>query len=247
MRMKFDGKELSDVIYDDLGVGNLFLLKYEPGSGGEFFMKQFFSEKEETSNNILITTNETSGDITRVLSDNEMSDVGEIVDLHSLLEEQLEDVIKRDKFVEDGILVTDLLDLASNDAGKDTREPLDMRIMAKITSKARKQITPFRFVIDDLKDIVDICSEEELKMRLLILKNSLRKNRGIGILGTLHNDIEIGKIGSVFDGIIRMENRKEGDEIARFFIIEHLKNNLSVPKYMKISEEGNIPRAVSIN
>ena len=141
MRMKFDGKELSDVIYDDLGVGNLFLLKYQPGSGGEFFLKQFFSEKEETSNSIYITTNETPGDITRILSDNEMSDDGEIVDIHSLLEEQLEDVIKRDKFLEDGILVTDLLDLTSNEGGKDAREPLDMRIMAKITSKARKQIT----------------------------------------------------------------------------------------------------------
>ena len=244
--MSFEGRGLSEVVDEDLGVGKLFLMVYEQGTGGEFFLKQFFSEKEESSNNILITTNEDPVDIKRILSKNGMADDGEIFDLSSMMEDEMDRVCRKDKFVEDGILVTDLLDISTKEEVGYDEIPLDIRIMAKISTTAIKQVTPYRFVIDDFGDIISICPVTELKKRLLILRKSLRQNRGVGVLGILGKNSDLKDLMNVFDGILKMEVRKGEGSLDRYLVIKHLKNDLSVPKSLKVDENGNIPKALSI-
>jgi KaiC/GvpD/RAD55 family RecA-like ATPase len=242
MRMKFDGRDLNDILEEDIGRGRMILLEYDPGSGGEVFVKQFFSEAESGYNSILISTREEEHEIMRCLGEYDLECGGVIVSLLPHTLEELNRIKRKDKFITEGILVTDLLELGNSTGDPRMNYSSCQKMLAEISSVASRQITPFRMAIDTLSDLTLRCEIGEIRHRLEIIRESVRKNQGYCVVANMTDGPIDTTLLPLFDAMVSIEVSREGDVWKRYLMVNHVRNVLKFPKKIRITS-GTIPQA----
>lgn len=247
MRMLFNGEDLTSILRNKIGDGKCILLRYGPGSGGEFLIKQFYGEREEGSYSVFVSTYEESDEIEKALQEGGLPTDGEVISVMSLMKEEIEMILKKDRFTKEGILVTDLLDLSSREEEVDRDMNLRQEVLSMISTTASKQVMPFRMAIDTLSDLVMIAGEEEVWKRFLILRSVLKEYGGMVMVGLPEEDMVEFPISTVFDAILDIRAERDGDGWTRTMTISHVRNSLVKPQDLQISEVSDLPRALSLD
>ncbi|MGA1821570.1 MAG: hypothetical protein ACMUIG_03485 [Thermoplasmatota archaeon] len=247
MRMLFEGENLTKVLSDKIGDGKCILLRYGPGSGGEFLLKQFFAEKEEGSYSVFISTYEETGEIENVLRESDLPTDGEVISTMTLMRNEVDMVLKKDRFRKEGILVTDLLDLSSKEEEIDRRMDLNQEVLSILSTTASKQVMPFRMAVDTLSDLVMTAGEEEVWKRFLIIRGVLRKYGGLVFVGLPEEDMVDFPISTMFDAILDIKAVRNEDGWSRVMTVTHVRNSLVKPEDLRITEVTDIPQALSLD
>jgi KaiC/GvpD/RAD55 family RecA-like ATPase len=246
MRMMFNGEDLAKVLKEKIGDGKCILLRYGPGSGGEFLIKQFYGEREEGSYSVFISTYEDKDEVDKALQDAGLPTDGEVISVMDLMKEEIDMILKKDRFTKEGILVTDLLDLSSREEEVDKEMILSQEVLSMISTTASKQVMPFRMAIDTLSDLVMISGEDEVWRRFLILRGVLRKYGGMVMVGLPEEDMVEFPISTIFDAILDIRAERTDEGWTRSMTVSHIRNSLVIPEDLEISEVNELPRAKSL-
>ncbi len=247
MRIHVGGQEFSDLVGSRIGVGKCILFKYGPGTGGDMLLKQFLSSTVEGTHSIYLSTHETEGELLSSVRELGLPPDLELISLLPDLTDGLDDVVKKDRFRTDGIMVTDLLEVSSNtQLGRNRRDGVK-KVLAQVSSVAQKQILPFKLVLDSVMDLVRKTSLDEVEDRIQILKKVVKEKEGIAILAVPLGfeglkDIET----TLFDAIITVRADKSSGAWKRTVTLENLKGSSIPPTEWELGHLRNIQTAKSL-
>lgn len=228
IRSLIGDKSFHDFISNRIGKGALILLGYGPGSGGDILLKDLLKGAPPSSNGIYLSTYETVDEIVSYLGDDHRQNI----EVRSAIEQKdglIDRTLRRDRFITDGIMVTDLLEVSMSDRPMEDRKN-KRNILSYISSSSSKQFLPFTLVLDSLDDLLDEYDRNDISTRLLILKKALRTIGGIAVFGasldsTLLNVREI----RIFDCLMEAEAILEDNGWSRKLRIVHRRNDPLLP------------------
>ncbi|MGA1792435.1 MAG: hypothetical protein ACMUHM_00635 [Thermoplasmatota archaeon] len=248
MRLMVGNEDVSKRIISKVGLSKLILFKSGKGSGGDLLLKQMFENVPEGTNSIFISTHQTEGELMEDLLDLGIERQPELISLLPVIDLRLSEVAKRDRFINEGIMVTDLLEISSYSSDRPASQNTHMKVLSTLSDISSKQVLPFRMVIDTLVDLVEESSPEEIIDRLRILKRSIRENQGLVIVGCpqgydVFQDLE----QTLFDVIIEVKAEKRGEAWFRTLSFAHIKGSGEPPEEWQISTVKDIPTALSVD
>jgi KaiC/GvpD/RAD55 family RecA-like ATPase len=248
MRFLVGNSELSKLLMDKIGNGKLILFKFGHGSGGDLLMKQFFEDIPEGSYSVWISTHQSEVEMIENLNDLGMSRMPEVISLLPYIENRLSEVEKRDKFINEGIMVTDLLEISSYSEDRMIDKKSHMRMLAAITSTSMKQILPFRMVVDSIVDLVMDSTREDVIDRLMVLKKALREKGGLALIGCPMEFTDLrDQEQTLFDAVIEVTAEKRNDMWSRTMVLKNIKGSGEPPIELEVESIGDIPSALSVD
>ncbi|MDG6225052.1 MAG: hypothetical protein QCI82_06020 [Candidatus Thermoplasmatota archaeon] len=229
-RVSIGEQDLKGFIEEVIGKGGSILLKYGPGSAGDILLKEMLTEIPEGSAAVYLSTYETIDEMRSSLNYVPPSPNIEIFSSLDHREDELKRIVKRDRFMTEGIMVTDLLEVSMSERPvKLKRRGCD--ILSEITNSAAKQVLPFTLVLDSLDDLTEHYATSEVFDRLTILRRLLRSVNGIALIGSSMNiDPLKGKEVRLFDSILEAEAMKVGDDWERRLRLVHKRGDASLPR-----------------
>ncbi|OYT44478.1 hypothetical protein B6U90_05175 [Thermoplasmatales archaeon ex4484_6] len=248
MRLLAGNSELSDIIKERIRDGGLILMRYGPGSAGDTLLKQFLAEKNEEAHPVYISTYETDKEIRKALDKfGERSDL-EVVSFLEDLSEDLERIMRKDRFRTEGILVTDLLEISYNSEHRRERCDRPQWILARVSSLSQRQVLPFRLVLDSISDLVSWTSEEEVIKRLRILRSALLEKGGVAIMAAPLKWNGFRNVDTtLFDAILTMAADRSSGTWKRTLTLENVKGSTELPREWEITTVSDIPVAESLD
>lgn len=229
MSQTFIGDEsVHDFVSQKIGQGALILLRYGPGSGGNILLKELLKGAAPGSNGIYLSTFETLDEIASSLGE----DHNQNIEIRSMLEQKdrlIERTVKRDRFMSEGIMVTDLLEISMSERPiSDYKKRND--ILSRITSSSSKQVLPFTLVFDSLDDLLEEYDASDISTRLIILKRAIRAVGGIAVFGTsLNSVLSNGSEVRLFDCLMEAEAVRDESGWHRRLRILHRRDDPSLP------------------
>jgi len=230
-------------IEDRLGRGTITLLRYGPGSGGELLLKELVDATPQGSIGIMFSTYESEDDLRcghhmLLRKDNVV-----VISLMDLQGSEAERVIKRDRFIIDGVMVTDLLEISM--ANKATRGPRPLQeALARMTSEVSKQVLPFHFALDSLHELIEGAGTGPVRSRLHLIRRAVAANDGIAIMGCpVGPDPMCGLEMNTFDNIIELEAVRNGTNWDRRLVLLHKRNGLRPPQEWSVVFRDDVPAA----
>jgi archaellum biogenesis ATPase FlaH len=248
MRFLVGNEELSKRLMDKIGNGKLILFKFGHGSGGDLLMKQFFEDIPEGSYSVWISTHQSEVEMIENLNDLEMARMPEVISLLPFIENRLSEIEKRDKFINEGIMVTDLLEISSYSEDRIIDKKSHMRMLAAITSTSMKQVLPFRMVVDSIADLVLDSSKEDVIDRLMVLKKALRENGGLALIGCPLNFMDLkDQEQTLFDAVIEVTAEKKDNQWFRSLTLTNIKGSGEPPIEWEVESAQDIPSALSVD
>lgn len=248
MRMMADNDDPKDIIKDRIGDGGLLLFKYGPGTGGDVLLKQLMGPSFENNNMIYISTHETESELSEQFMRMKDQPHLEMISLMDDISASLESVRKKDRFREEGIMVTDLLELASISESNRKKVDSGQRMLSRITSIFMKQVLPFNLVIDSISDLAYWTSQEEVVKRMWILGSIVRERGGFCyVAAPLEWDGFDGMEISMFDAVLEMRADNSTGVWKRSLLLKNLKGNPSPPEEWEINVIKDIPEARSLD
>jgi KaiC/GvpD/RAD55 family RecA-like ATPase len=248
MRLLVENRDISDLLSDRIKSGKIVLFRYGPGTGGENLLKQFLSRSDDESHAVLISTHETEEELMDAVESMNLPVDLEMISMVPELNEGIKDVMKKDKFRSEGIMVTDILEVSSNVSYRRERRDRGQIILSRISALCQKQVLPFRMVLDSLIDLVYRTSEEEVLKRIWVLKNALREKGGMVILAApLDWPFLKERETTLFDAVIEMDTVKTGGVWKRILLIKNVKGSGEPPEELEVSSLKEIPEAMSID
>lgn len=241
------GQDFRDLLDSKIGTGKCILFKYGPGSGGDVILKQYLSGTMEGTHSLYLSTHETENDLLSSVSDLDLPQDLEMVSLVPDLTSGLDDMVKKDRFQTDGIMVTDLLEVSSNTTTRKKRIEGGKKVLSVISSICMKQVLPFRLVIDSLVDLVRNTSLEEVEKRILLIKKASREKEGTVLLGSPLDWDEMKLLETtLFDAVISFRSDRTTGTWKRTMTLENLKGAVSVPVEWEVTTMKSIPTAKSL-
>jgi archaellum biogenesis ATPase FlaH len=248
MRLLIGNDELSNRLSDNIGNGKLILFKFGHGSGGDLLMKQFFDDIPEGFYSVWISTHQSEIEMIEDLKDLDIDRLPEVISLLPFIEKRLSEIEKKDKFVNEGIMVTDLLEISSYSEDRMIDTKPNMRMMAAITSTSIKQVLPFRMVVDSISDLVKDSSKMDVIDRLMVLKKALRENGGLALVGAPldFSDLKDHE-QTLFDAVIEVKAEKRGDLWSRSLTLKNVKGSGEPPMVWDVESMKDIPTALSVD
>lgn len=248
MRLLVGNAELSGRLVDKIGNGKLVLFKFGPGSGGDLLMKQFFEDIPEGYYSVWISTHQSESEMLEDLNNLGMERKPEVISLLPFIETRLDEVEKKDRFINEGIMVTDLLEISSQTRDKMIDKKSHMRMLAAITSTSMKQVLPFRMVVDSINDLVLDSSKGDVIDRILLLKKALRENGGIALIGSPINFTELhDQEQTLFDAVIEVTTERQGEVWTRKLTLMNVKGSGEPPEEWQLDSMKDIPTALSVD
>jgi KaiC/GvpD/RAD55 family RecA-like ATPase len=247
MKLTIGDKDLSTRIQSHIGEKKIILFKYGPGSGGDRLLLEFFSNTPKGFNSMMISSHEREEDLLKTFKDIGVENPPDVTSLLPMLDASISDIEKKDRFLSDGIMVTDLLEISSNLKETERTKHPQQRMLSTLTISANRQILPFWFVLDSISDMANITDMKELLMRLMILKRSIQQNGGIALLGIpLNCDIFKELETTFFDGVIEVRAERTGETWSRKLCITNIKGKGTPPEEWTINLAKDIPTALSM-
>ncbi len=248
MRLSIGLESISRRLFEKVGDGKIVLFKYGPGSGGDMLLKQFLAETPEGVSSVILTTHYTEMDLIEQMGDLETNHIPEIVSVLPFIDRRLNDIRKHDRFMTEGIMVTDLLEIASNTDEMVRETNPHLRMLAAITITSVKQILPYRMVLDSVSDMVEESSREDVVDRLRILKSHVKERKGMILVAC-----DLGWMGlddhqtSLFDAVVEVIAEKDGENWSRTLTIKNVKGSGQPPEEWQVTPMKEIPSAISID
>ena len=248
MKLLVGNEDVTRKIISKIGKARMVLFKFGNGSGGALLMKQIFEKVPEGTYSVFVSTHQSEKDILEEFADMGIEKTPDIVSLLPEFDSRLSDIRRRDRFVTDGIMVTDLLEISSHNSEKVVSRNPRMRILSIITDISSKQVLPFRMVMDSLPDLVEETSKREVVDRLRILKGSLRENGGMVLVGCPLDYVMFSDLDStLFDAVIEVKADKRGDAWFRSLTFMNVKGSGEPPEEFSISQVKEIPTALAVD
>ena len=241
MKLDLGGTDLGNILIERIGQGKLVLMRYGPGSGGDLLLKQFLAERNEGNYSMVISTFETRNDVERTMKENGINVDLEVISLVPLIRAEMGRTARRDGFLTDGVLVTDLFDQAGAEEVSEMECSAAELFLASMSNAARKQVSSFRLVIESLPDLVAISSREEVHRRFIELKEVLREKNGTAIVGAPcgvedHWDL------TLFDAFFEVR----ADRDKRKLTLKNVRGSGEPPREWPV-EEQDIPSASPVD
>ncbi|MBN1390118.1 MAG: hypothetical protein JXA22_05695 [Candidatus Thermoplasmatota archaeon] len=247
MKLLVGSQSISRRIQNKLGTSKLVLFKFGKGSGGDTLLKQFFDTPEEDNYSVMISTHQTGGEMMEEMADLGIESMPELVSILPLIDRRLSALQKRDRFISEGIMVTDLLEISSNSSDRTISMGPHLEILSKLTEIITKQVLPFRLVLDSLVDLVEETSSEEVIDRMRMLKKALREKGGLALIGCPLDDHGLsGQETTLFDAVIEVRAEKRGNNWSRSFTFLNIKGSIEPPEEFPITMTTDIPTAMEV-
>jgi KaiC/GvpD/RAD55 family RecA-like ATPase len=248
MKLLVGNQGLSELISYRFENGSMILFKYGKGSSGDVILKQFLSAYDEECHSVLISTHESEEEMLRSIQGLTTGQNVEMISMVPDIENNLEGTIKKDRFRNEGIMVTDLLEVSSNTGIRKRPDDLGPTMLSKLSDIAQKQVLPFRLVIDSISDLSSYTEENEVEKRLRILKMALREKGGYALVAAPFEWDGFWNVEStLFDGIIEITASDTTGSWKRELIISNRKGSVDPPERWDVSLTKDIPTAKSLD
>jgi hypothetical protein len=248
MRLLVGSTELADLLTDRVGNGKMVLFKFGAGSGGDLLLKQFFDNIPEGFYSVWISTHQSEVEMVEELSELGIDMMPEMISFIPFVQKRLDEVEKKDKFITEGIMVTDLLEISSHSMDRMIEGRSQMKMLATITSTSLKQVLPFRMVIDSVVDLFVDVSVDDVVDRLMLLKKALREKGGVALIGcpidfTGLHDHEL----TLFDAVIEVRAEEQNAVWGRKLTLKNIKGSGDPPEAWPVESIMDIPSALSVD
>jgi len=248
MKLQVGGEGLSRKLTVRIGGGKMILFKYGPGSGGDMLLKQFITESPEEAYAALISTHLSEDEILTELGGMDLSELPEMITLLPHISKRLDRIRKKDRFLKEGILVTDLLELSSIRKEPSAGSKTHLHMLAEISAFSGKQIMPYWLVIDSISDLAKGSELEDVVDRIRILKESVHDRGGLVLIGCpLAWDGLKEHETTLFDAVLEVEALREGEKWTRKLRIINIKGSGEPPEEFAITPSKDIPTALSVD
>lgn len=248
MRLLVENEVLSDRLDNRIGNGKLVLFKFGQGSGGDLLMKQFFENIPEGIYSVWISTHQSETEMIEDLNDMGMDRLPEIISLIPFIETRLTEVEKRDRFINEGIMVTDLLEISSQSGDRMIERKSHMRMLAAITSTSIKQVLPFRMVVDSIADLILDSSKVDVMDRMMLLKKALKDKGGMALIGCPIDFTDLkDQEQTLFDAVIEVKAERQEDIWTRNLTLKNVKGSGDPPEVWHLESIKDIPTALSVD
>ncbi|MFO8051053.1 MAG: hypothetical protein R6V01_05070 [Thermoplasmatota archaeon] len=246
MKLMVENETLTNRIISSIGDGKIILFRYGPGSGGDRLLRELFLTLPEGVHSVMMSTHETESELHDIFRKMELEP--DIISLLPMLEDRTSNIRKKDQFIREGIMVTDLLEISSNSDEPVKKKGAGEVFLSELSTTATRQVLPFWFVLDSINDIIGISTFEDVLHRLMILKSAIREKGGNALIAApIDSDLLCDHETTFFDGVIETTAEKKGEAWSRKLTIMNVKGKGSLPQEWTINTVKEVPTAISVD
>ncbi len=200
--------------------GSTVLVMGSPGSGTEFFAKQFASAGNETVT--YFTSTERDEDVLVVMREYGWRTDLKIVNVGTkYYEGVLAKKLEISRFRQEGITLGDVRRFREQDAAK------EMNLLTFLAYEVSKLTPPFRVVINSLDFYLENYDSSEVLMAMRTVKAHTQHTESVTLMTMLkgvHDSRIQSSIEDLADVIIELDREKVGHEFKKFIIVQKVRN-----------------------
>ncbi len=200
--------------------GSTVLVKGTPGSGAEFFAKQFASAGHEAVT--YFTSTERDEDVLGVMREYGWRTDLKIVNVGTkYYENVLAKKLEVSRFRQEGISLGDIRRFREEDSAKEEN------FLTFLAYEISKLAPPFRVVINSLDFFLENYESSEVLMAMRTIKSHTQHSESVTLLTMLkgvHDSRIQSSIEDLADVILELEHDKQGSEFKKFIIVQKVRN-----------------------
>jgi KaiC/GvpD/RAD55 family RecA-like ATPase len=200
--------------------GSTVLVMGTPGSGTEFFAKQFASAGQETVT--YFTSTERDQDVLGVMREYGWRTDLKIVNVGTkYYEGVLAKKLEVSRFRQEGISLGDIRRFRDEDSAKEEN------FLTFLAYEISKLAPPFRVVINSLDFFLENYESPEVLMAMRTIKAHTQHSESVTLMTMLkgvHDSRIQSSIEDLADVILELEHAKQGSEFKKFIIVQKVRN-----------------------
>ena len=200
--------------------GSTVLVMGTPGSGTEFFAKQFASAGQETVT--YFTSTERDEDVLGVMREYGWRTDLKIVNVGTkYYESVLAKKLEVSRFRQEGISLEDIRRFRAEDSAKEEN------FLTFLSYEISKLPAPFRVVINSLDFFLENYESPEVLMAMRTIKAHTQHSESVTLMTMLkgvHDSRIQSSIEDLADVILELEHDKQGSEFKKFIIVQKVRN-----------------------
>lgn len=200
--------------------GSTVLVMGTPGSGTEFFAKQFASAGQETVT--YFTSTERDEDVLGVMREYGWRTDLKIVNVGTkYYESVLAKKLEVSRFRQEGISLGDIRRFRDEDSAKEEN------FLTYLSYEISKLAPPFRVVINSLDFFLENYESPEVLMAMRTIKAHTQHSESVTLMTMLkgvHDSRIQSSIEDLADVILELEHAKQGSEFKKFIIVQKVRN-----------------------
>jgi len=200
--------------------GSTVLVMGTPGSGTEFFAKQFASVGQETVT--YFTSTERDEDVLGVMREYGWRTDLKIVNVGTkYYESVLAKKLEVSRFRQEGISLGDIRRFRDEDSAKEEN------FLTFLSYEISKLAPPFRVVINSLDFFLENYESPEVLMAMRTIKAHTQHSESVTLMTMLkgvHDSRIQSSIEDLADVILELEHDKQGSEFKKFIIVQKVRN-----------------------
>jgi len=200
--------------------GSTVLVMGTPGSGTEFFAKQFASAGQETVT--YFTSTERDEDVLGVMREYGWRTDLKIVNVGTkYYESVLAKKLEVSRFRQEGISLGDIRRFRDEDSAKEEN------FLTFLAYEISKLTPPFRVVINSLDFFLENYESPEVLMAMRTIKAHTQHSESVTLMTMLkgvHDSRIQSSVEDLADVILELEHDKQGSEFKKFIIVQKVRN-----------------------
>lgn len=200
--------------------GSTVLVMGTPGSGTEFFAKQFASAGQETVT--YFTSTERDEDVLGVMREYGWRTDLKIVNVGTkYYESVLAKKLEVSRFRQEGITLGDIRRFRDEDSATEEN------FLTFLSYEISKLAPPFRVVINSLDFFLENYESPEVLMAMRTIKAHTQHSESVTLMTMLkgvHDSRIQSSIEDLADVILELEHDKQGSEFKKFIIVQKVRN-----------------------
>ena len=200
--------------------GSTVLVMGNPGSGTEFFAKQFASAGEDPVT--YFTSTERDEDIHNVMKEYGWKTDLSIINIGSkYYENVLAKKLEISRFRQEGITLSDIRKFKDKDVQKDEN------FLTFLSYEISKLKPPFRVVINSLDFFLENYDSAEVLMAMRTIKAHTQHSESVTLMTMLkgvHESRIQSSIEDLADVILELDREKEGHEYRKYVMVQKVRN-----------------------
>ncbi|HUU07537.1 MAG TPA: RAD55 family ATPase [Thermoplasmata archaeon] len=213
-------KALDEHLGGGVQKGSTLLIMGNPGSGTEFFAKQFASAGEEAVT--YFTSTERDEDVLNVMREYGWKTDISIVNIGSkYYESVLAKKLEISRFRQEGITLSDIRKFEEKDMHKEEN------LLTFLSYEISKLDPPFRVVIDSLDFFLENYDSAEVLMAMRTIKAHTQHSESVTLmtmLKSVHESRIQSSIEDLADVIFELDREKEGHEYRKYVMVQKVRN-----------------------
>jgi len=213
-------KALDEHLGGGIEKGSTLLIMGNPGSGAEFFAKQFASTGEEAVT--YFTSTERDEDVLSIMREYGWKTDISIVNIGSkYYESVLAKKLEISRFRQEGISLSDIRRFEEKDMHKEEN------LLTFLSYEISKLEPPFRVVIDSLDFFLENYDSAEVLMAMRTIKAHTQRSESVTLMTMLkgvHESRIQSSIEDMADVIFELDREKEGHEYRKYVMVQKVRN-----------------------